>query len=54
MINLILRKNSELPIPKINKNTSIDQNLGIKILDKLIELDTNIHAKDYYGSTIID
>ena len=36
------------------KNTSIDQNLGIKILDKLIELDANIYAKNYYDSTIID
>ena len=36
------------------KNTSIDQNLGIKILDKLIELDTNMYSTNYYGSTIID
>ena len=36
------------------KNISIDQNLGIKILDKLIELDANIYATNYYKKNIID
>ena len=36
------------------KHTRIEENLGIKILDKLIELDANLYSKDYYNATIIE
>ena len=36
------------------KNTYIDENFGIKILDKLIELDANLYSKNYYNDTIIE
>lgn len=35
-------------------NTIISQELGILILDKLIELDGNIYATNYYKNNIID
>lgn len=35
-------------------NTSISEDLGIKILDKLIELGVNIHTTNTYNCTIMD
>ena len=34
-------------------NTNISQELGIQILDKLIELDVNIYATNYYRYNIL-
>tara|TARA_B100001142_G_C14323329_1_gene651325 strand:+ start:236 stop:868 length:633 start_codon:yes stop_codon:yes gene_type:complete len=36
------------------KTTSISEDLGIKILDKLIELEVNIHTTNTYNFTIMD
>ena len=36
------------------KNTSISEDLGIKILDKLIELEVNIYTTNTYNYTIMD
>lgn len=50
--NLKYKKNSNNKF--YGKDTVISQELGILILNKLIELDINIYATNYYKNNIID